>query len=323
MAGYYQSGTSLDQAFNFQYYYAITTSLSNQRASDLENLISSLKSSGAALRFFAPFLDNHDQPEGDRRFMDSIGTWDAKNWPQAKLGAAITMTFPGTPYVYYGTEIGMNRGAGSGDQRKRQAMDWSEAYSQLADSSSLVNTYRRMIALRKQHAALRRGDIRLISNGDSTVLAYLRPGPDGSILFVANLGESALYTSLNFSGSGLSSSQTYTVAELNTQGSASDYQGTPSNYSQMYLRGDFNGWGTTGMSLVAPYTWQVTVNGVDVNDEFKFDASGSWTTDMNWGDNQPDGEADPNGNNISVGSTSGTVTFTFKDDETKAYSFSN
>lgn len=65
----------------------------------------------------APFLDNHDRD----RFMSLAGGDVAKG----KLAAALLLTMPGRPFVYYGEELGM-QGAGA-DERKREPMRWTKS----------------------------------------------------------------------------------------------------------------------------------------------------------------------------------------------------
>lgn len=65
----------------------------------------------------ATFLDNHDRD----RFMSLAGGDVAKG----KLAAAILLTMPGRPFVYYGEELGM-QGAGA-DERKREPMRWTKS----------------------------------------------------------------------------------------------------------------------------------------------------------------------------------------------------
>jgi len=113
---------------------------------------------------------------------------------------------------------------------------------------------------------------------------------------------------------GLSSTNTLVVTV--TDGS----EPLQSNFNQVYLRGTFNGWGTSSMELVADNTWQSTViftgNG---NERFKFDILGDWSE--NYGDNEQDGTAeDRSGDNIQV--TTGSYTITFND-VTYAYTVIN
>ncbi len=88
-------------------------------------------------------------------------------------------------------------------------------------------------------------------------------------------------------------------------------------YDHVYLRGTFNSWATTEMSLVADNTWkaQATFGGTST-ERFKFDIKGDWT--LNFGDNNADGYAEQSGGDIMVPANSSyTITF---NDKTKAYS---
>ncbi len=54
----------------------------------------------------------------------------------------------------------------------------------------------------------------------------------------------------------------------------------------MYIRGDFNNWGSSPMELVDDYQWEIIVDLSEGTVEFKFDADNNWdTADNNWGYN--------------------------------------
>jgi len=59
--------------------------------------------------------------------------------------------------------------------------------------------------------SLRRGDFKLISTSDSSVVSYIRIGTNESILVVANLSSSPKNISLDLSQSGLTVSSTYST----------------------------------------------------------------------------------------------------------------
>jgi len=88
-------------------------------------------------------------------------------------------------------------------------------------------------------------------------------------------------------------------------------------YNQVYFRGTPNSWGTTIMSLVSNYTWEITANfGTAVDERFKFDVNGNWS--LNFGDNNNDGIADQSGGNIAITQGAGTYIISFND-QTKRY----
>ncbi len=122
-------------------------------------------------------LSNHDSFAGDRA-MDQFNGNEA----QYKLAAATYLLQPGTPFIYYGEEIGM-RGAASlgGDPKLRTPMSWTadtsragfttgtpfralsanvssyNVQTQQVSSGSLLNWYKTVIALRKAYPSLTRG----------------------------------------------------------------------------------------------------------------------------------------------------------------------
>lgn len=90
------------------------------------------------------------------------------------------------------------------------------------------------------------------------------------------------------------------------------------NYPQVYLRGSHNNWGTTAMQLVADHLWRATVTFGDTSSErCKFDIYGNWMT--NFGDNNNDGIAETNGNDILIQQGAGNYVIEFND-QTRAYS---
>ncbi|HTE31483.1 MAG TPA: alpha-amylase family glycosyl hydrolase [Chryseolinea sp.] len=89
--------------FNFDMGYAITATVN--AGIDTAHLISKYKEindyykSQASAYLDATFLKNHDQ----NRILSELGGNKAK----ARIAAGILLTLPGTPYLYYGEEIGM------------------------------------------------------------------------------------------------------------------------------------------------------------------------------------------------------------------------
>jgi glycosidase len=154
----------------------------------------------------ATFLTNHDQ----NRLMTELGG----DVGPAKLAAALLLTGGGTPFLYYGEEIGLT--GQKPDERIRTPMRWvsggpaagfstgtpwqplgddppgTDVASQRADPDSLHSTYRAWLALRAAHPALLGGDWIPVRAEEPSVVAFLRHAPGETILVVANVaGESA------------------------------------------------------------------------------------------------------------------------------------
>lgn len=93
-------------------------------------------------------------------------------------------------------------------------------------------------------------------------------------------------------------------------------------HNQIYVRGSFNNWGGTAMTLVGDYQWQVTINTTN-GAEFKFDDQNSDWDGINWGDDDPSGtsgDLEESGENITNTYPNGNITINFNGDSTN-YSF--
>src|SRR4051812_25131480 len=148
-----------------------------------------------------------------------------------ELMNSLLLSFPGTPIIYYGDEIGMGDNIYLGDRNGvRTPMQWTpdrnggfsradparlyaptimdpvygyEAVNVEAQSrslSSLLSATKRLISVRKSTLAFGRGTMTFIRPANRAVLAYIRQYRDEAILCVANLSRSAQATELDLSG---------------------------------------------------------------------------------------------------------------------------
>ncbi len=90
------------------------------------------------------YLDNHDQP----RLAHVLPDDGAR-----RLAMVLQFTLPGSPNLYYGTEVGM---AGGDDPEMRAPMRWDL----VTDDNPWLAFTRRLVAVHQQHRALRVGDVR-------------------------------------------------------------------------------------------------------------------------------------------------------------------
>jgi glycosidase len=127
---------------------------------------------------------------------------------KAKVAASLMLTSPGTPFIYYGEEIGME--GKKPDEDIRLPMQWSEADNagfttgipwrapaadylkanvavETKDPDSLLSHYRNLLMVRNQHPALRYGSISSITTNNSGVYAALRITDGETILILVNL----------------------------------------------------------------------------------------------------------------------------------------
>ncbi|ALP41586.1 maltodextrin glucosidase [Aeromonas schubertii] len=103
-------------------------------------------------------LDSHDTA----RFLELLGG----DRERMALAVTLLMTYIGAPCVYYGDEVGMR---GGNDPDCRRCFPWESTRWDHA----LHDLYRRLIRLRRQRPALRRGDLQTLYAGEHT-LAYAR-----------------------------------------------------------------------------------------------------------------------------------------------------
>jgi glycosidase len=194
----------LDSYFEFGVAAAI---LEAARTGNAAPFVSEIRAATATLPEgrWAPFLTNHDQP----RVMNVLG-----DISRARIAASALLLLPGTPFVYYGEEIGMvgakpdemirtpmqwsgaaNAGFTAGKAWEALQPDWrtTNVAAQAGKAGSLLTHYRRLIQLRNAHVALSRGQLLLGSTNTAAVAAFVRQSGDETILVALNFGEAAAH----------------------------------------------------------------------------------------------------------------------------------
>jgi maltose alpha-D-glucosyltransferase/alpha-amylase len=152
------------------------------------------------------------------------------NRRRIELLNSLLLSFPGTPVIYYGDEIGMGDNVYLGDRNAvRTPMQWNSdrnagfsratpasLYSpvimdpiwgyetvnveaQQGDPSSLLGWMRNMIALRKLFKVFGRGTLEFLNPDNRKILAYLRRYEGEQVLCVANLSRFAQPVDLDLS----------------------------------------------------------------------------------------------------------------------------
>lgn len=148
------------------------------------------------------YLATHDRQRLMRELGDR-GIFDQDAFQRAKLAAVLLMTAMGVPMIWMGEEFGEHkRKSESVTQPKKIA--WSLLENDL--NHDLFEYYKRLIALRKQSAALQTDNIEFFhENPNDKVLAYVRWNDQGSrVVVVANFSDNYLakYQVPNFPAAG-------------------------------------------------------------------------------------------------------------------------
>ena len=151
-----------------------------------------------------PFISNHDM---DR----SAGYLNVQNG-QAHLAADLLLLSPGSPFIYYGEEIGMkgSRGGANTDANRRLKMLWGDqdtisdpegstyepknqingtVADQLKDENSLLANYRNLISLRKKYPAIARGDYKKLSFDQPSLGGFSVEYEDQTLYIVHNCSD--------------------------------------------------------------------------------------------------------------------------------------
>lgn len=153
----------------------------------------------------ATFLHNHDIFTGQRLWDQLLG-----DEARYRLAAASYLLLPGTPFVYYGEEIGQAGVAGEGDAPLRAPMSWTSAggfttnaqpfrplspnrgehnaESQVRDPGSLFNFYRTLIQLRRSLPSLTLGRYEA-DRVDGPLWSFQRVLGDERVLVAINFGD--------------------------------------------------------------------------------------------------------------------------------------
>jgi len=154
----------------------------------------------------AQVLGSHDVP---RAFNYTAGEpWRHRN------AALLEMTLRGTPFVYYGEEVGMRPGAQvvvDDRDQARTPMTWTAANAghgfttgapwiafgdvpeqtavdaEDADPQSTLTYYRQLLAFRRGHAVWGTGDLRLVSLDVGAIVAFVREDATEKYFVAVNL----------------------------------------------------------------------------------------------------------------------------------------
>ena len=155
----------------------------------------------------ATMVSNHDHFAG-KRLWDAMGG----NPARVRVAAAAYLLQPGTPYVYYGEELGMSAAATDDpDGQLRGPMSWTpgggfssgtpyrpastnlavdNAESERADPHSMLAFYTAMLGLRNTHSSIARGAY-VRPRVDALTMSFQRVNADEHTVVVINYAEVA------------------------------------------------------------------------------------------------------------------------------------
>jgi glycosidase len=153
---------------------------------------------------FVPFIANHDT---DR----AAGFLSVDNGDM-QMAANLYILGPGSPFIYYGEELGMrgSRGGANTDANRRLAMVWGDgdtvknpvgstypsqiengAEQQKADADSLYTYYKKLIMIRKANPAIARGAYKSVSVKGSNAGGFISTYEGKTVLVLHNTSKTA------------------------------------------------------------------------------------------------------------------------------------
>ena len=208
-------GDKFDYCFEFDLAGSILGAVNSSNPSGLRGTIQNAYDNYPYLQF-GTFLTNHDQERSFDVFQEDE--------EKMKRAAAIYLTLPGVPYIYYGEEVGMK--GKKPDENIRRPMQWSAdpnggftfgtpwnnlnsnyTFYNVAvmepDPNSILNWYKKLISIRNDEVALRQGTYLEVDAGANPVMAYLRQHQGETVMVLVNTGNQDypnLQVDLNGSG---------------------------------------------------------------------------------------------------------------------------
>ena len=217
--------TAFDASMTKPFEFAARDALANGTATPLYDAMRAAWASVPAGRTFMGIIGDHD--------VDRLGSVIGSSVAKGRAAAAVLLTQPFPPMIYYGDEIGMlgtkgNYGSDANDIPMREPFKWNavagppmsnywilnaqaynNAFSQNNDTrsveeqegvnGSLLESYRDLIGVRLASEALRRGSYIEIPASSSRIWAFVRQSPGQDVLVAINVSNSSRTFTLDLS----------------------------------------------------------------------------------------------------------------------------
>lgn len=273
-------------------------------------------------------IGNHD--------MDRVVT-RLNSVEKAKLAATIQFTLAGTPFIYYGEEIGQL--GQKPDDNRREPFDWYKSADgtymtemtdiffnpvltyvqpddgisveeQKDDENSMLNHYKKLIAMRNEHPTFYNGTYETLGMGGGGLYAYKVSGEDSQYLVIHNQRKDDKTITLNVGGTDIYNNTEVAAGEYEIKAYSSlimKYEGdtnpineddfqqeepktftvtfrvtVPENTPDepIYIIGTFDNWKVADepyiMTKVDDYTYEYTMTGAELSSiEYKYNR-GNW-----------------------------------------------
>lgn len=176
----------------------------------VENYLNRVKAlnAGAAI---VPFIANHDTDRAAGYLTVSSG--------QMQVAANLYLLSPGSPFIYYGEEIGMkgSRGSDNTDANRRLAMLWGDddtvknpigstydstkqtngtVADQIGDENSLYNYYKKLIMIRNANPEIASGEYKALRFSDTKLGGFTSTYGGSTVAVLHNTTSEAITVDL-------------------------------------------------------------------------------------------------------------------------------
>ena len=162
-----------------------------------------------------PFITNHD--------MDRAAGFLSVSGGDMAMAANLYILSPGSPFIYYGEELGMkgSRGGASTDANRRLHMLWGDgdtvadpegstytsqadtsAAAQMVDEASLYTRYKRLIMLRKANPEIARGEYKALDFQGTKLGGFISTWNGGAVCVLHNTTSEPIAVDLRAAGAG-------------------------------------------------------------------------------------------------------------------------
>ena len=158
---------------------------------DISGVESSLQKRNGAINNTATmgsFLSSHDEDTLQYKLVNESKISEEEAYNLMKVAATLQITAKGQPVLYYGEEIGQGGANNWPLQTNRRDFDWTELEKQKADSNSIYNHYKTMLAIRNTYTdVFARGNRSTVAASDA----------EGYEVISRSYGNSTLYVGMN------------------------------------------------------------------------------------------------------------------------------
>ena len=156
--------------------------------SSVENSLQKRNSAINNTATMGSFLSSHDEDTLQYKLVSESKISEEEAYNLMKVAATLQITAKGQPVIYYGEEIGQGGANNWPFQTNRRDFDWTELEEQKADSSSIYNHYKTMIAIRNAYTdVFARGNRSTVAASDA----------EGYEVISRSYGTDTLYVGMN------------------------------------------------------------------------------------------------------------------------------